>query len=414
MTWREMCRSRLVRGGAITASLLVVIAAGLAAVPNAQADTGIGIVGVAGKCVDVTWSQTANGTAVQLYDCNGTDAQNWAVDPAQGTIRALGKCLDVANAAHADGTTVQLFDCNGTDAQRWWATNGWLINIGSRKCLDAHGGSATGTPLQTWTCTGAPTQAWSLPAAAPAPAPAAVKKGVSTWAFPGLAAGIRDVGAGWYYDWSVANDDVPAQAEFVPMIWGAAAVNDADLGTVRRSGSTLLGFNEPDLSGQANMPVEQALSLWPRLEQTGMRLGSPAVAFGGDTPGGWLDRFMTGARERGLRVDFITVHWYGSYFGDAAADQFMSYVNAVHDRYGLPIWVTEFGLINFTGTPRYPDAQQVTTFIAKATAAMQAAPYVERYAWHSLPAAGESAEYGLYRDDATPTVAGVAYRAAGH
>ena len=42
----------------------------------------------------------------------------------------------------------------------------------------------------------------------------------------------------------------------------------------------LLGFNEPDLAEQANMTVEKALELWPRLEATGMRLGSPAVACG--------------------------------------------------------------------------------------------------------------------------------------
>ena len=30
-----------------------------------------------GRCLDVTNADTANGTKVQLYDCNGTGAQNW-------------------------------------------------------------------------------------------------------------------------------------------------------------------------------------------------------------------------------------------------------------------------------------------------------------------------------------------------
>ena len=46
----------------------------------------------------------------------------------------------------------------------------------------------------------------------------------------------------------------------------------------------------------------------------GLRLSSPAVAEHGAVPGEWLDRFMTGARQRGYRVDFIAVHWYGSDF----------------------------------------------------------------------------------------------------
>lgn len=38
---------------------------------------------------------------------------------ATGTITGLaGKCLDVAGAGSADGTAVQLYDCNGTAAQQ--------------------------------------------------------------------------------------------------------------------------------------------------------------------------------------------------------------------------------------------------------------------------------------------------------
>jgi Glycosyl hydrolase catalytic core len=122
---------------------------------------------------------------------------------------------------------------------------------------------------------------------------------------------------------------------------------------------------------------------------------------------------MTGAKQQGLRVDFITLHWYGSDFSDAAAGQFMGYVNAVHDRYSLPVWVTEYGLMNFTGTPRFPNTQQITAFITNSTRQLEAASYVERYAWFSLPAVGDSVDYGLYRDATTPTEAGKAYRAAG-
>jgi chitinase len=61
---------------------------------------------------------------------------------------------------------VQLFDCNGTVAQNWVhsANNNGLVNPNSGKCLDATGpSSADGTPLQIWTCTGADNQAWLIP-----------------------------------------------------------------------------------------------------------------------------------------------------------------------------------------------------------------------------------------------------------
>ncbi len=389
---------------ALIVSGTVVAGLGVFGVTTARAAEAGPVTGPGGRCLDVAGANPANGTAVQLWDCNGTAAQRWTVD---GTaVRALGKCLDVAAASRADGARVQIYDCNATGAQQWTVTAGQLINTGSGKCLDADGAG-----LQIWTCDGGADQKWSMPGAEVIPATA--KKGVSTWQFPGLAGAMTDVGANWYYNWGTNDDSMPADAEFVPMIWDENVVTPANLAKVKAEGRTLLGFNEPDLAGQAEMTVEQALDLWPQLQATGMRLGSPAVAFGGNTPGGWLDRFMTGARQRGLRVDFITLHWYGSDFSSAAAGQFMGYVKAVHDRYQLPIWVTEYGLMNFTGTPKFPSTQQITAFITESTRQLEAAPYVERYAWFSLPAVGDSVDYGLYRDATTPTEAGKAYRAAG-
>ncbi|MFF8386526.1 ricin-type beta-trefoil lectin domain protein [Streptomyces kanasensis] len=120
------------------------------------------ITGIGGKCVDVAGADTANGTPVQLHDCNGTAAQRWTVG-SDGTVRALGKCLDVASGGTADGTPVQLWECNGTAAQQWALPAARdVVNPRADKCLDATGGaSANGTRLQIWTCTGAAHQKWT-------------------------------------------------------------------------------------------------------------------------------------------------------------------------------------------------------------------------------------------------------------
>ncbi|MFJ1763058.1 ricin-type beta-trefoil lectin domain protein [Amycolatopsis sp. NPDC088138] len=122
------------------------------------------ITGIGGKCVDVSASGTANGTAIQLWTCNNTGAQRWTVQ--SGTLRALGKCLDVASSGTADGTLVQLWDCNSTGAQTWQArSDGSLLNPQSGKCLDATGNaSADGTRLEIWTCAGTANQRWQVPA----------------------------------------------------------------------------------------------------------------------------------------------------------------------------------------------------------------------------------------------------------
>jgi len=279
----------------------------------------------------------------------------------------------------------------------------------------AAGPSVTPTPT--------PTQAPASAAAPPSPAgkkppvviTASRKKGVGVWKFDGAKAALADVGAGWYYNWRPDNDDLPGPGgvEFVPMIRDRATATEATLRRARAEGDELLGFNEPDMRGQANMTVDAALAAWPRLEATGMRLGSPAVAFGGDTEGGWLDRFMTEARRKGYRVDFVCLHWYGTDFGDAAVGHLLRYVDAVHQRYGKPIWITEYGLMRFAGTPRYPTPDQAAAFIKASTGELEKRSFVERYAWFGLPAVGDSAAYGLYRDGDSPTEAGKAYRAAG-
>jgi len=158
----------------------------------------------------------------------------------------------------------------------------------------------------------------------------------------------------------------------------------------------------------------QALSLWPQLMATGMQLGSPAVADDGATPGGWLDQFMSGAAARGYRVNFITLHWYGSDFATGpAVSQLQSYLQAVYARYHLPIWLTEFALANFGGSPATPTQQQQAAFLTAATAMLQGLPYVQRYAWFGLQATPTDGSMGLFSSGPVATTVGRAFESAG-
>jgi hypothetical protein len=123
------------------------------------------IVGYGGLCVDVRAANSANFTPVQVYTCNGSNAQQWSVVQAGSTLHALGKCLDINGGGTADGTPVDLYDCNSTGAQVFIPeSNGELYNPQSNKCLDDAGWSTTpGTQLQIWDCTGGANQQWSLP-----------------------------------------------------------------------------------------------------------------------------------------------------------------------------------------------------------------------------------------------------------
>ncbi|WP_436494323.1 PQQ-dependent sugar dehydrogenase [Actinokineospora sp. HUAS TT18] len=148
-------------------TLYLVFTGGAGALFDVDAFTFAGrtgpIVGAGGKCVDVSGANTADGTQLVLYTCNGTAAQRWTV--SGDTLRAFGKCMDVAGGATANGTKVQLWTCNGTGAQVWAAqSDGTLRNPQSGRCLDATGaGTADGTRLIIWDCHGGTNQKWTLP-----------------------------------------------------------------------------------------------------------------------------------------------------------------------------------------------------------------------------------------------------------
>ncbi|MFG3120689.1 ricin-type beta-trefoil lectin domain protein [Streptomyces sp. NPDC048201] len=148
--------------GVLAAALLTASAGALTVTPAAAA-TGT-ITGLGGKCLDVAGANSANGTAVQLYDCNGTAAQQWTVE-TDGTVRALGKCLDVTGSSTVNGTRLQLWDCTGAANQKWTVSAARdLVGQQSGKCADVTGNtSANGTPVQIWSCTGAANQKWTAP-----------------------------------------------------------------------------------------------------------------------------------------------------------------------------------------------------------------------------------------------------------
>lgn len=160
-----MLRARYLSAPAALAVTVLTLSAGLLTAPPAQAATGT-ITGLAGKCLDVAGAASADGTPVQLYDCNGTGAQQWTVG-GDGTIRALGKCLDVTGGSTADGAKTQLWTCTGGANQKWTVTAAHdIVNPQANKCLDVtDNNSANGSRIQIWSCGGGANQKWNAPAA---------------------------------------------------------------------------------------------------------------------------------------------------------------------------------------------------------------------------------------------------------
>jgi hypothetical protein len=198
------------------------------------------------------------------------------------------------------------------------------------------------------------------------------------------------LGVSWYYNWMQSEDEPCADGlggEFVPMIWGhtgaereASAIQTSVTKFASSKYAAVLGFNEPDNPSQSNIPVAEAIQLWPSFDNPALRIGSPGTAANA-TPGqAWFKDFMTQLNANpSLRADFLAIHWYGWNAGscDAKASQLENYLKWAEAFPGdRPIWITEWGCLNQSA----PDEATVVAFYKAAVAMFAKHPRVERYA----------------------------------
>ena len=113
------------------------------------------------KCIDVPSSNFVDWARLQMYTCNGTNAQKWTF--TGGALASQnGKCMDVANGSIANGAAVQLYTCNGTGAQQFVLSGaGDLVNPQANKCVDIVDLNPNDhAQLQLWDCAGSANQKW--------------------------------------------------------------------------------------------------------------------------------------------------------------------------------------------------------------------------------------------------------------
>ena len=76
-------------------------------------------------CIDLSQSNTSNGNNIQLYNCNGSNAQKWIYDGMTQSIRSVvnpSKCMQIelnTDVAYGKRSNVEIYDCNGSDAQQF-------------------------------------------------------------------------------------------------------------------------------------------------------------------------------------------------------------------------------------------------------------------------------------------------------
>lgn len=195
-------------------------------------------------------------------------------------------------------------------------------------------------------------------------------------------------GVSWSYNWShnplsdsrwqllKAND-----MTCYPMVWNGG-VNANNLATFPGKDSKseyVLGYNEPNLTDQANMTPAAAAAVWGNLKSAaknaGLKLVSPAMCYGTlsgyHDPTVWLDEFLTLDGVSLDDMDAIALH---AYMPNGSAVK--SFIRRFA-KYGKPLWLTEFSHANSS----ISKASEQYAFMAEIITYLEADPAIEKYSW---------------------------------
>lgn len=154
-------------------------------------------------------------------------------------------------------------------------------------------------------------------------------------------------GVTWFYNWGNTVGNYIADQEFLeftPQVWNGNFNADNIRKYVQAHPNTkyILGFNEPNFKGQANMTPQYAAERWPEIQalakELNLKIVAPALNYSPDAPyynpTDWMDEFVRLVGPDAF--DFTAIHNYGGYGG------LVDLSTKFHDRYGKPVWVTEF------------------------------------------------------------------------
>lgn len=186
-------------------------------------------------------------------------------------------------------------------------------------------------------------------------------------------------GGAWCYSWC-PDPGAPAGYEAVPMIWGASDVRQP----VGGNSAWLMGFNEPDLTGQANLSPEAAARLWRDVERRhpDRKLVAPAPSH---LHPEWLPQFRAAYRQlwgAAPRLDALALHCYLQRAEECLwqLGRFEAWARewAPAGQPPLEVWVTEFAFMQSFGLDAERQAREFIATLERDPLVQRYAPYVSR------------------------------------
>jgi hypothetical protein len=184
---------------------------------------------------------------------------------------------------------------------------------------------------------------------------------------------------GWYYAYNPSDPyGQPGNPSlFTPMHWCLPLNATIPSGV---NTTFLLGPNEPNNAHNCNSSPERIAEAWSTVMAKwgppSTQLISPATA-GDGRP--WLDAFFGNCSKlygsQGCKISMVAVHDY-----TCDATTLLAYLKDIHDRYHLPVWLTEFSCGD--GAQNKSRADNLA-YMKSVVPMLDKADFVYRYAWMS-------------------------------
>jgi hypothetical protein len=285
--------------------------------------------------------------------------------------RASWQCLAAQNAGTTSGTAVVTEPgYYGMPHELWRLVSlggGYyqILNVWNGLVLQTDGQTPATVTLATPSAD--PRQQWQLGVQAIYP-----KKGLADYAWT-----WATFSASWNYDWGInpVSNNLPASVVFSPMQWNGVGIGSLPQyypgWHTNSKPASLLGFNEPDQTGQANMTTTNCIALWPQMQATDMPLVSPATSWPLIQ---WMTDFYNQVTNNGFRVDYTGVHWYAYPY----SPNLVSNLQNVYTNWWRPIWLTEFGSVDWDNNQWWTE-ETCYTFLAEFLWCAEDMSYLRRY-----------------------------------
>ncbi|KAH8999352.1 glycosyl hydrolase catalytic core-domain-containing protein [Lactarius akahatsu] len=175
---------------------------------------------------------------------------------------------------------------------------------------------------------------------------------------------------GFTYNWKLTKyvdvDVSKCGFKFIPHVWGADDAYKAPGILVAGYADIVFTFNEPELSSQSSLGVDEAVSLFMQyvnpLQHLGYQIISPACT-NSPTGFGWIQSFVKKCRQKGGKLDGIATHFY-----DTSAQNLINFMeNFIKAFPGDEIWLTEYAAQDYSGKNHQLDYNGIKGFIEETT-----------------------------------------------